>query len=64
MVDRPGQGELLDLAPLGQGEGGWAAAGIARVQGVEPVQVEVGEHVTDPFGLVKVTWAISDTSMA
>jgi hypothetical protein len=29
MVDRPGQRSLLDLAPLGQGEGGWAAAGIA-----------------------------------
>ena len=48
MIDRTRQGDLLDLAPLGQGEGGWAAAGIAWVQGVEPVQVEVVQHIADP----------------
>jgi hypothetical protein len=29
VVDRPGQRGPLDLAPLGEGEGGWATAGIA-----------------------------------
>jgi hypothetical protein len=33
------QGELLDRSPLGQGEGRWAAAAVARVQRVEPIQV-------------------------
>ena len=41
---------LLDLAPLGQGEGGRPATGIARIQRVEPVQVEVVQHVADPVG--------------
>ena len=46
MIDRTRQGDLLDLAPLGWG--GRPAAGIAWVQGVEPVQVEVVQHVADP----------------
>jgi hypothetical protein len=50
MVDRAGQRGLLDLAPLDEGEGGRAAAGIARIQRVEPVQVEVVQHIADPVG--------------
>jgi hypothetical protein len=42
------QGDLLDLAPLAEGEGGRPAAGIARVQRVEPVQIKVVQHVADP----------------
>jgi hypothetical protein len=50
MVDRPGQRGLLDLAPLDEGEGGRAAAGIARIQRVEPIEVEVVQHIADPVG--------------
>jgi hypothetical protein len=50
MVDRPGQGDLLDLAPLGQSEGRQTATAVARIQGVEPVQVEVVQHVADSVG--------------
>jgi hypothetical protein len=50
MVDGPGQGDLLDLAPLGQGEGRRTATAVARIQGVEPVQVEVVQHLADPVG--------------
>jgi hypothetical protein len=39
MIDRTRQRDLLDLAPLGQGEAVRPATGIARVQGVEPIQV-------------------------
>jgi hypothetical protein len=59
MVDRARQRDLLDLAPLGQGEGGRPPTGIAWVQGVEPVEVEVVQHLTDPVGLVKVTLAMA-----
>jgi hypothetical protein len=57
------QGELLDRSALGQGEGRRAATAVARIERVEPVQVEVVQHVADPVGLVKVTWAIWATSM-
>jgi hypothetical protein len=50
MVDGPGYGELGDRSALGQGEGRRTATAVARVQGVEPVQVEVVQHVTDPVG--------------
>jgi hypothetical protein len=57
------QGKLGDRSALGQGEGRRAAAAVARVQRVDPIQVAVVEHVADPVGLVKVTWAIWPTSM-
>jgi hypothetical protein len=50
MILRLGQGEPLDRSALGQGERRWAAAAVARVQGVEPVEIEVVEHVADPVG--------------
>jgi hypothetical protein len=48
VILRAGQRELLDLAALRQGEPGRAAAAVARVQRVEPVSVEVVQHVADP----------------
>jgi hypothetical protein len=48
VVLRAGQRELLDLAALRQGEHGRAAAAVARVQRVEPVSVEVVQHVAGP----------------
>jgi hypothetical protein len=44
------QGELLDRSALGQGERRRAATAVARVQRVEPVGVEVVQHVADPVG--------------
>jgi len=49
MIHRPRQRDLLDLASLRQGEGGWAPTGIARVERVEPIQVEVVQHITNPI---------------
>jgi hypothetical protein len=64
VVGRAGQRQLLDHAPLGQGEGGWAPAAVARGQRVNAVGVEVVEEVADPVGLVKVTSAILGTGIA
>jgi hypothetical protein len=50
VVGRAGQRQLLDLAALGQGEDGWAAAAVARVQRIKAVGVEVVDDVADPVG--------------
>jgi hypothetical protein len=57
------QGELGDRSALGQGEGLWPAAAVARVQRLEPVEVEVCSTSRTRSGLAKVTWAIWATSM-
>jgi hypothetical protein len=43
-----GLGGLLDLPPLEEGELRRAAALIARVQRIEPVGVDVADHIADP----------------
>ena len=48
IVNRPRLGDLLDLSPLGQRELRRAAALIPRIQRVEPVGVEVMDHIPDP----------------
>jgi hypothetical protein len=48
MIHRPGQSDLLDLRALRQGERRGTPAGIAREQAVEPVDVEVVDHIPDP----------------
>ena len=48
VVLRAGQGDLLDRLALGEGELRRSAAGVLRGQGVEPVGVEVVDHLTDP----------------
>jgi hypothetical protein len=45
---RLGLRDLLDLAPLGQGEGPGPASLVLRIQGVEAVGVEVVDHIPDP----------------
>ena len=63
VVDRARQGDLLDLAALGQGEGGRPAPGVAGHEGVEAVLVEVVQHAPTRSGEVKATLAIWATSM-
>jgi hypothetical protein len=48
VVLRAGQGDLLDLLALGQRERRRAPSGIARVQRLEAVGVEVVDHVSHP----------------
>ena len=48
VVGRAGQGDLFDLASLGQGEGRRPPAGVTREQRVEAVLVEVVQHGADP----------------
>jgi hypothetical protein len=43
-----GLGDLLDLPPLAQGELRRAAALVLRVEGAEPVRIEVADHIPDP----------------
>src|SRR4029453_7089440 len=50
MILRSAEGDLLDLAPLGQVKVGGRPPPIAWIQRVEPLQVEVVQHVTDPVG--------------
>ena len=61
---RAGQGDLLDLLALGQGELRRPATGVLRGQGVEPVVVEVVDAPLGPGPReVKATLAIWATSM-
>jgi hypothetical protein len=48
VVLRSGQGDLLDLLALGEGELGWSAAGVLRSERVEPVGVEVVDDRPTP----------------
>jgi hypothetical protein len=48
MLGRPGLGDLLDLPPLDQGELRRTAAFVPRIQRIEPVGVEVPDHIPDP----------------
>jgi hypothetical protein len=48
VILRSGQRDLLDPAPLRQRERRRPATGIARIQRVEPVSVEVVDHRPDP----------------
>jgi hypothetical protein len=48
MLGRLRFGDLLDLPPLPQGELGRVTASVLRVQRIEPVGVEVADHVPDP----------------
>src|SRR6266516_2093707 len=49
IIDRPGLGDLLDLAPLRKGELRRPPALKARVERIEPVGVEVADHIAEPF---------------
>jgi hypothetical protein len=48
MLGRPGLGDLLDLAPLGQGEHLGPTAPVLGVERLEAVRLEVVDHVPDP----------------
>jgi len=48
VVLRTGERHLLDGLALGESELGRASAGVLRGQGVEPVGVEVVDHLSDP----------------
>lgn len=48
VLGRFGLRDLLDLAPLRQGEGLRPTALVLRIQGVEAVSVEVVDHIADP----------------
>jgi hypothetical protein len=64
VIGRAGERDAFDLAPLRQRESRWPTTAVARVQGVEPVGVEVVQHVATRSGLVNVTLAICGTGMA
>jgi hypothetical protein len=47
MINRPGLGDLLDLPPLPQGELRRPDAPVPGVERIEPVSVEVVDHIPD-----------------
>jgi hypothetical protein len=49
VVVRPAERERLDLRAQGEGDPRRAATPVAGIQRVEPVGVEVVEHVADPI---------------
>src|ERR1700760_2483283 len=58
-----GLGNLLDLPPLAQRELRRMAASVLRVERIEPVGVEVPDHIATRSWLVKATLATASTLM-
>jgi hypothetical protein len=63
MLSRPRPNDLLDLPPLREGEFRRPTALVPRIQGGEPVGVEVADTSRTRSSLVKATLAIAAASM-